>query len=74
MKKAPKKDHDPDMLNEYDFCKGVRGKYAKRYAETNHLIVLAPDLAEIFPDSESVNEALRALVTLARQITKKSAS
>lgn len=73
MKKAPKKRPDPEMLDEYDFSKGVRGKYAKRYAEGSNIIVLAPDLAEIFPDSDSVNEALRALVTLARKSTKKTA-
>jgi hypothetical protein len=59
------------MLDEYDFSKGVRGKYAERYAEGTNVIVLSPDLAEIFPDSESVNEALRALVKIARQQVKK---
>jgi hypothetical protein len=59
------------MLDEYDFSKGVRGKYAERYAEGTNIIVLSPDLAEIFPDSESVNEALRALVKIARQQVKK---
>ena len=50
----------PDMLDEYDFSKGVRGKYAKRYAEGTNIVILAPDVAEFFPDSESVNTALRA--------------
>ncbi len=67
MKKKPKRKHDPDMLAEYDFSKGVRGKYAKRYAEGTNLVVLSPDLARIFPDSESVNRALRELVDLARK-------
>jgi hypothetical protein len=67
MKKAPKSKRDPDMLDEYDFSKGVRGKYAKRYAERTNVVVLAPDVAAMFPDAESVNEALRALVQIARR-------
>ena len=59
------------MLNEYDFSKGVRGKYAKRYAAGTNVVVLLPDAAEVFPDSESVNEALRVLLKIARQQTKK---
>jgi hypothetical protein len=35
----------PDMLPEYDFSKGVRGKYAKRYAEGSNVVVLSPDVA-----------------------------
>lgn len=62
---------DPDMLGEYDFSKGVRGKYAKRYAEGTNVVVLSPDVAEVFPDSDSVNEALRVLVKIARQKAKK---
>ena len=46
--------------------KGVRGKYAKRYAEGSNVVVLAPDVAKFFPDSESVNLALRALVDVAK--------
>jgi len=59
-----------DMLPEYDFSKGVRGKYAQRYAEGTNIVVLSPDLARIFPDSESVNRALHALVEVARQSVK----
>jgi len=39
----------------------VRGKYARRYAEGTNVVVLDPDVAEMFPDRESVNEALRAV-------------
>lgn len=65
MKKAPKAKRDPDLLDEYDFSQGVRGKYAKRYAEGTNVVVLAPDVAAMFPDAESVNDALRALVRIA---------
>lgn len=71
MKKAVKTRRDPDMLDEYDFSKGVRGKYAKRYAEGTNIVVLSPDVAQVFHDSESVNEALRVLVKIARQKAKK---
>ena len=49
---------------DYDFSNGVRGKYAARYEEGTNIVVLSPDLAEVFPDSESVNEALRTLVRI----------
>ena len=71
MKKVVKTRRDQDMLDEYDFSKGVRGKYAKRYAEGTNVVILSPDIAEIFPDSESVNDALRVLVKVARQKVKK---
>ncbi len=59
-----------EMLPEYDFSKGVRGKYARRYAEGTNVVVLSPDLAQFFPDSESVNRALRALVEVAQRSVK----
>ena len=49
-----------EIRPEYDFSGGVRGKYAKRYAEGTNLILLEPDLAAEFPDSRSVSRALRA--------------
>ena len=60
------------MLDQYDFRKGKRGKYGQRYAEETNVVVLAPDVAAFFPDSESVNEALRGLVKIARKISKKA--
>jgi hypothetical protein len=51
-----------DMREEYDFSKGVRGKYARRYAEGSNVVVLEPDVAARFPDSRAVNEALRSIV------------
>jgi len=59
-----------EMLPEYDFSKGVRGKYAQRYAEGANIVVLSPELAQIFPDSESVNRVLQALVEIARRSVK----
>jgi hypothetical protein len=73
MKKAAKPKPKDDMLKEYDFSKGVRGKYAKRYAEGTNVVVLSPDVAAYFPNSEAVNKALRGLVDIAGKNTKKSA-
>jgi uncharacterized DUF497 family protein len=53
-----------EMRSHYDFSHGVRGKYAARYGEGANVIVLAPDVAEIFRDSVAVNEALRTLVRI----------
>ena len=58
---------DPDMLEEYDFSNGVRGKYVDRFAQGGNVIVLDPDVAKVFPDSESVNQALRALAAIIQQ-------
>jgi len=61
---------DPDMLEEYDFSKGVRGKYAKRFAEGTNVVVIEPDIAKVFPDHDSVNQALRSLVEIIRRQKK----
>jgi hypothetical protein len=62
--------NDPDMLEEYDFSRGVRGKYAKRYAEGTNVVVIDPDVAEYFPDHDSVNESLRSLVAIIKNRRK----
>ena len=66
MKKAKLKSKE-EMLPVYDFSKGVRGKYAKRYAAGTNVVVLDPDVAAVFPDAASVNEALRALARIAQR-------
>ena len=69
MKKANKAEA---MKPEYDFSHGVRGKYAKKYDEGSNIILLDPDVAKLFPDSKTVNDALRVLVKVARQKVKKA--
>jgi hypothetical protein len=74
MKKRPEQDQTDDLRPQYDFSqlKGkVRGKYAKRYREGTNLIPLAPDVARAFPDADTVNEALRMLIRIARSQTPK---
>ena len=55
-----------EMLHEYNFSKGVRGKYAKRYHQNSNVVVLEPDVAARFPNSEAVNQALRSLARVLR--------
>lgn len=72
MKKPDHKPSDPDMRDEYDFSKGIRGKYADRFAKGTNVVVLEPDVAELYPDSESVNRALRLLAELARRQARRA--
>jgi hypothetical protein len=71
MKRAK---NDPDMLEEYDFSGGVRGKYAKRYAEGTNVVIIDPDVAEYFPDHDAVNEALRGLAAIIKRQRKTELS
>lgn len=61
MKRA-KTSEEPDIPKEADFRGGERGRYARRFGEGTNLVILAPDVAEVFPDSESVNAALRVVL------------
>ena len=67
MKKKPKKSKVADDLCK-DFSKlsrGVRGKYVSRFRAGTNLVLLSPDVAEHFPDEQSVNDALRTLIQTA---------
>ena len=67
MKKTLSKSADSDLRAEYDFSGGVRGKYARRYAQGTNVVVLEPDVAKAFPNAAAVNGSLRALAALVRQ-------
>lgn len=58
--------HTEDMLPEYDFSGGERGKYLARYQEGTNVVLLDPDVAAAFPDAAAVNRTLRLLVSVAR--------
>ena len=60
------------MLEEYDFSKAVRGKYAQRYAEGANVVVIEPDVAKYFPYHETVNDALRSLAVIIEKQGGKS--
>jgi hypothetical protein len=66
------KKQDAEMLEEYDFSKGVRGKYAERYKEGANIVKLDEDVAALFPDSKAVNDALRALGAIIEQHARQS--
>ncbi len=72
-----KKRSDPNELRkEYtleDFPGGIkRGKYAARMAEGSNIVRLDPDIARPFPDSPSVNEALRSLLRIAERASAQT--
>lgn len=54
------------MRPEYDFSKAVRGVTAARYAQGTNVVLLDPDVAELFPDTQAVNEALRTFARIVR--------
>ena len=62
--------NDPDMLEEYDFSGGLKGTYAKRYAEGTNVVVVDPDVLAFFPDHDSVNNAIRHLVAVIKSQRK----
>jgi hypothetical protein len=64
MKKSP----EPDPLAErsnLDFSKGIRGKHLDRIQQGTNVVLIARNLLDTFPDSDSVNEALRSLKKIA---------
>lgn len=69
MKKANDKDMNDELRPEYDLSRmkgGVRGKYAKRFREGTNLVLLSPEVARYFPNEDSVNAALKSLVSVAK--------
>jgi hypothetical protein len=59
------------MRPEYDFSGGVRGKYVERYGKGSNVVLLDPEVAAAFPDSDSVNDALRALIVIAKRADQR---
>ncbi len=60
------------MRDHYDFSKGVRGKYAKRYQEGTNIVVLEPDVAKEFTDAAAVNQALRDFLRAKKDLAGKA--
>ena len=66
-KQLSAKGNNRDTLQpEYDFSKAVRGVTTKRYAEGTNVVVIPPDILDVFPDAATVAEALRALAPVIR--------
>ena len=73
MKKANTARLRESDLARYDWSRAKRGRLAIRAQKASALLrLLEPDLAARFPDSKSVNEALRALLTLEATLPKRS--
>jgi hypothetical protein len=70
MKKPSKR--TVEMRAEYDFTGGVVGKYAARYTLGTNMVQLDPELVAAFPDSKSVNDALRAFLVIAKRAKARS--
>jgi hypothetical protein len=71
MKKADRPAAD-ELRPEYersDFGEMVRGRYAARLAASSNVVVLDPEVAEVFPNDRAVNEALRSLIRIAKATT-----
>lgn len=66
-----KTDKADDMKKEYEFSGGVRGEYARQYAQGCNVVVLEPDVARLYLDAESVNRALRALAEVAPRVGRR---
>ena len=69
MRKQSTKAVGDDLRKEYDLSLlkgGVRGKYFHRLPAGTNLVLIDPDLTDVFPDSASVNRALRFLADTAR--------
>ena len=67
MSQESKPSKKEEMKAEYDIRGGVRGKYYERYREGTNVVLLEPDVAAVFRNSQSVNQALRMLIDLARK-------
>ncbi len=74
-KRTEKREARDELRREYDLSKlkgGVRGKYVARYRGGTNLVLLSPDVAEYFPDEQSVNTALRTLIRVAKRPLRRA--
>ena len=74
-KKAEKRQIRRELRREYDLQQlrgAVRGKYLARYKAGTNLVLLSPDVAEHFPDEQSVNTALRTLIRAAKRPVRQA--
>ncbi len=70
----PRRASDRDTMRpEYDFSQAVRGVMAARYAQGANVVIIDPDVLDVFPDGQAVNETLRALAPVIRHQRKSPA-
>ena len=73
--KATAKRRNDGLRAEYDLSQlkgGVRGKYYKQAVAGTNLVLVEPELADVFPDTQSVNRALRLLADTAEAVTVRA--
>jgi hypothetical protein len=69
MRKAKKLVAD-ELRPEYkrsDFGPLVRGKYIERLKTSSNVVVIDPEVADLFPNAAAVNAALRSLAEIAKR-------
>ncbi|OLE69390.1 MAG: hypothetical protein AUI36_04825 [Cyanobacteria bacterium 13_1_40CM_2_61_4] len=74
MKRTSGAKNNDDLRPEYDLSKlkgGVRGKYYRQATAGTNLVLIEPELTDVFPDTELVNRALRLLAETAISATEK---
>jgi len=74
-KRTARQEVKDELRREYDLSElkgGVRGKYAARYRRGTNRVLLSPDVAEYFPDEQSVNTALRTLIHVAKGAVRRA--
>jgi hypothetical protein len=67
QRKRKTSSEEDTMRPEYDFSTGVRGKHYARYAEGTNVVVIDPEVLDVFPNGAAVNQALRALAPVLRE-------
>lgn len=70
MNKEIENGMEDELRSEYDFAQmegGIRGKYIERYCHGTNLVLLDPDVAQVFPNDKTVNDALRLLIQVAQR-------
>jgi hypothetical protein len=67
MRKVKTSDELRPEYNRKDLGTGIRGKYLAEYRKGTNLVLLSPDVAKVFSTEEEVNQALRALISLAEK-------
>lgn len=72
MSKAKKSSELRPEYKREDLGTGIRGKYFDEYRKGTNLVLLSPDVAEVFSTEEAVNEALRSLIHLAEKSTRQT--
>ena len=60
------------MRKEYDFSKGVRGKYTRKYRAGTNIVLLDPDVAKVFKTPKLVNQALRSMSEIIKAQKQKA--